>query len=193
MKNVFLRAIIIFSVFCGGAGAAIAQQSGTVNSGGSGNLAAMAANSKLERQIRREILTLPFYGVFDAIGFQVSGDTVTLNGFVVQPVTKKEAGEAVGDVTGVSKVVNNITVLPLSPGDDRLRAQIYRAISNEGGLYRYLLGANPPVRIIVNNGRVLLVGTVANQTDKNLAGIAANGVTGVFKVENNLQVENRPV
>ncbi len=152
---------------------------------------AVVEKSKMARQVRKEILSLPYYDVFDAIGYQINGSTVTLNGYVVRPYTKSEAEAAVGDVDGVQKVVNNIEILPLSPSDDRIRLRIYRSISDQGGLYRYLLGTNPAIRIIVKNGRVNLEGYVANEADKNLAGIAAKEIFGVFGVDNNLQIENR--
>lgn len=152
---------------------------------------ATVSKSKMERNIRKEILSLPYYDVFDAIGYQLNGDTVTLSGYVVRPLTKDDAEASVKDVDGVKNVVNNIKVLPLSPSDDRIRVRVYRSIGDQGSLYRYLLGTNPPIRIIVNSGRVLLEGIVANETDKNLAGIAAKEIFGVFGVENNLQIEKR--
>lgn len=152
---------------------------------------ASVANTKTERNIRKEILSLPYYGVFDAIGYQLDGDTVTLNGYVVRPTTKSDAEDSVKDVDGVKNVVNNIKVLPLSPMDDRIRVRVYRAIADQGSLYRYLLGTNPAIRIIVDNGHVSLEGIVANETDKNLAGIAAKEIFGVFSVDNNLQLEKR--
>lgn len=147
--------------------------------------------ARMERQIRKEILSLPYYGVFDAIGYELEGDTVTLNGYVVRPYTKKEAGDAVQDVAGVREVVNNIEVLPPSPSDDRIRVRIYRAIENSGSMYRYLLGANPSIRIIVNRGRVILEGVVAYEGDRTLAEIAATEIFGVFNVTNNLKLERR--
>lgn len=147
--------------------------------------------ARMERQIRKEILSLPYYGVFDAIGYELEGDTLTLNGYVVRPYTKKEAGDAVQDVAGVRAVVNNIEVLPPSPSDDRIRVRIYRAIENSGSMYRYLLGANPSIRIIVNRGRVILEGVVAYEGDRTLAEIAATEIFGVFNVTNNLKLERR--
>lgn len=145
--------------------------------------------TKISREIRREILSLPYYGVFDAISYQMQGDTVVLSGYTVRPLTKSEAEEAVRDISGVRNVVNNIEVLPLSPNDDRIRVRAYRAIAERGALYRYLLGTNPAIRIIVNNGRVTLEGFVASEADRNLANIAAKGVSGTFAITNNLQVE----
>jgi hyperosmotically inducible protein len=149
-------------------------------------------NSRLDRQIRKEILTLPYYGVFDAIGYQLNGDTVTLNGYVVRPTTKRDAENAVADVDGVGRVVNNIQVLPLSPSDDRIRYRLLRTLTNTGGLYRYFLGANPGIRIIVNRGRVSLEGYVDTRGDSNLAYVTARGVPGTFAVTNNLRVLAEP-
>lgn len=155
-----------------------------------GGQSAWAQNgSKLDRQVRHEILTLPYYNVFDAIGYEVNGDTVTLNGYVVRPTTKKDAGESVADIDGVRRVVNNIVVLPLSPNDDRIRQRVLQAMVNRGGsLYRYFMGTNPSVRIIVNHGRVSLEGYVDRKADSNLAYILTRGVSGTFGVTNNLQV-----
>ena len=144
----------------------------------------------LEQKIFKEIIKLPRYGVFDNIAFQVSGDTVTLTGKVVQPTTRKSAERVVERLQGVSNVVNNIEVLPLSGFDDSIRLQTLRTLQTRGGsLYRYFLGANPSVKIIVDGGHVTLEGFVANRGDYNLANILTNGVSGVFSVTNNLIVE----
>ena len=146
-------------------------------------------NSRLDRQIRREILTLPYYGVFDAIGYQMSGNDVTLTGFVTRPTTRRDAEEAVADINGIGRVTNNIQVLPPSPSDDRLRIALLRRLSNTGGLYRYFLGANPGIRIIVNRGRVSLEGYVSSRGDATLAYATTRGVPGSFAVTNNLVVD----
>jgi hyperosmotically inducible periplasmic protein len=144
--------------------------------------------ARLDRQIRKEILTLPYYGVFDAIGYQINGSTVTLTGYVVRPITKSDAKGAVEDINGVERVINNIEVLPLSPNDDRIRQATLRSLANRGSLYRYFLGANPAIRIIVRNGRIQLEGFVDNKGDYNLANITARTVPGSFGVTNNLKV-----
>lgn len=143
----------------------------------------------LEQKVFKEIIRLPYYGVFDNIAFQVKGDTVYLTGKVVQPTTRKSAERVVDRIDGVNNVVNNIEVLPLSGFDDSIRLQTLRTLQRGGGLYRYFLGANPSVKIIVDNGNVALEGFVATRGDKNLANILANGVPGVFSVTNNLIVE----
>ena len=145
----------------------------------------------LERKVFKEIIRLPYYGVFDHIAFRVDGDTVTLMGKVVQPTTRKSAERVVDGIDGVKNVVNNIEVLPLSNFDDSIRRRTLQTLQTGGGsLYRYFLGANPSVKIIVDGGNVSLEGFVANRGDANLANILANGVSGVFSVRNNLIVEN---
>lgn len=156
---------------------------------GAGQSLFAQGSSRLDRQIRKEILTLPYYNVFDAIGYELSGDTVTLNGYVVRPSTKKDAEESIADINGVGRVINNIIVLPPSPSDDRLRQRILSTLVNRGGsLYRYFMGTNPSIRIIVNRGRVNLEGYVDNRGDFNLANVLTRGVSGSFGVTNNLKI-----
>ena len=148
-----------------------------------------ASNPQLERRVRHELVTLPYYGVFDNLAYQVNGGTVTLYGEVVRPSTRSDAAGRVNRIPGVTHVVNNIKVLPLSSFDDRIRRATYRSIASMGGLYRYLQGANPSLHIVVENGHVSLEGVVSGSGDKNLAYVAANRVPGVFSVRNNLRVE----
>lgn len=143
----------------------------------------------IEKKVFKEIIKLPYYGVFDHIAYKVDGGTVTLFGDVVRPTTRKDAERYVRDITGVNRVINNIEVLPLSGFDDSIRYRTLRELSNKGGLYRYFLGTNPSVRIIVDGGHVTLEGYVANRGDYNLMNVLANGVSGVFSVQNNLIVE----
>lgn len=150
-------------------------------------------NSQIDRRVRSEILSLPYYGVFDAIGYSSNGGTVTLTGFVTRPTTKSVAENMIEDINGVTRVVNNIEVLPLSPADDRIRRRTLQTLQSRGGsLMYYFLGTNPAIRIIVKNGRIRLEGYVDSQADKNLANILARGVTGTFGVTNNLQVVGEP-
>jgi hyperosmotically inducible protein len=142
----------------------------------------------LVKKVRHELVMLPYYNVFDMLSFKVEGNTVTLMGDVTRPVLKDDAGRAVKHVEGVQTVVNNIRVLPLSPFDNQIRRAEYRAIFGYASLYRYALGTQPSIRIIVANGHVTLEGVVNNETDKNLVNIRANGVPGVFSVTNDLQV-----
>lgn len=144
---------------------------------------------RLIRQVRHELVMLPYYGVFDNLAYRVDGGTVTLLGEVTRPTLKSSAERVVKDIEGVERVVNNIKVLPLSPNDDRIRLAVFRAIYGHTALNRYGLQAVPPIHIIVENGNVTLEGVVANEADKNIANIQANGVSGVFSVKNNLRVE----
>ncbi len=147
--------------------------------------------SRLEREVRHELTMLPYYGVFDILEFKVDGDKVTLLGEVTRPTLKTDAESVVKHIEGVEAVDNQIEVLPLSPNDERIRMAVYRAIYRSTVLSRYALQAVPPIHIIVKNGHVRLEGIVATEADRNLAGIRAQGVSGVFSVENKLLVEPR--
>lgn len=144
--------------------------------------------SKLIKEVRHELVMLPYYSVFDNLTYKVEGDKVTLLGQVVRPTLKSDAENAVKSIEGVASVNNQIEVLPTSPNDDRIRRAVYRAVYGEGALFQYGLSSVPSVHIIVKNGHVTLEGVVDNETDKNMAGIKANGVSGVFSVTNNLAI-----
>jgi hyperosmotically inducible protein len=146
------------------------------------------AQERIIKEVRHELLMLPYFGVFDYIAFKVDGYTVTLLGQVTRPVLKSDAENVVKNIEGVEKVLNQIEVLPPSPTDDRLRLELYRAIYGFPALEKYALGVQKPIRIIVKMGHVTLEGVVDSQADKDLAGLRANGVPGVFSVTNNLQV-----
>jgi hyperosmotically inducible protein len=141
-------------------------------------------------QVRKKLVTLPFYGVFDNLGYKVEGGTVTLYGQVLRPITRKDAERRVARIEGVERVINQIEVLPLSRFDDSIRIRTFRALNRTGGLFRYFQGANSSIHIIVRNGRVTLEGVVSNRGDSYLANIAANQVPDVFAVTNNLRVEH---
>lgn len=146
------------------------------------------SQERITREVRHELLMLPYFGVFDNIAYKVDGFTVTLLGQVTRPTLKSDSENVVKRIEGVEKVDNQIEVLPPSPMDDRLRLRLYRAIYGYPALEKYALGVQKPIRIIVKNGHVALEGVVDNDGDKNLAGIRANGVSGTFSVTNNLQV-----
>ena len=145
---------------------------------------------KSMEKVRKELASLPYYGVFDNLEYKIEGNTVTLYGQVVKPVTRSDAERRVARLEGVDHVINNIQVLPLSGFDDSIRRREYRSIFGSGSLYRYAMGANPSIHIIVRNGNVTLEGVVANRMDSQLAYMAANRVPGVFSVTNNLRVES---
>ena len=145
---------------------------------------------RIYKEVRHELVMLPYYGVFDNLAYKVDPDgTVTLLGQVALPTLKSDAENAVKRIEGVEKVVNNLEVLPTSGNDDRIRRATYRAIYGNSVLSQYQLRAVPPIHIIVKNGHVTLEGAVARQMDKQIAGMQANGVHGAFSVTNNLVVD----
>ena len=184
-----LRALVIFftiSVFASGV---------TCNAFGASTTKANpqgALSARVIRQVRHELVTLPYYGVFDWLQFEVRSDnTVVLRGEVVKPTTKSDAEARVKDVDGVSKVVNEIEILPLSPQDDRLRRAVYRKLYGyDSPLFRYAVQSIPSIHIIIKNGHATLKGVVANKGDAQLAYMRARSVPGLFNVKTELQLEN---
>ena len=146
------------------------------------------ALQRITKEVRHELIMLPLLDVFDNLAFKVDGYNVTLLGSVTRPTLKSDAENVVKRIEGVEKVDNQIEVLPPSPMDDRLRVRLYRAIYGYPSLERYAMPVNKPIRIIVKSGHVKLEGVVDNEADKNVAGIRAKGVSGIFSVNNNLQV-----
>ena len=189
MCNRKLRALVIFftiSVFASGV---------TCNGFGASTTKANpqgALSARVIRQVRHELVTLPYYGVFDWLQFEVRSDnTVVLRGEVVKPTTKSDAEARVKDVDGVSKVVNEIEILPLSPQDDRLRRAVYRKLYGyDSPLFRYAVQSIPSIHIIIKNGHATLKGVVANKGDAQLAYMRARSVSGLFSVKTELQLEN---
>lgn len=149
-----------------------------------------ASAMQMENNVRKQILKLPYYEVFDHIEYSIQGNTVVLDGKVRNATNRKAAEAAVKRVSGVEAVVNNIDILPVGGFDERIRVQLLRSVSSTGGLSRYLWPVNPSIRLIVENGHVSLEGFVANETDSDLANIAARSVSGVFSVTNNLVVDS---
>ena len=147
------------------------------------------AYQRLVKEVRHELVMLPYLGVFDNLEYKVDGSTVTLIGQVTRPTLKSDAESAVKNIEGVEKVDNQIEVLPLSPDDDRIRRAVYIALARSPQLDRYFMQAVAPIRIIVKNGNVTLEGVVATQSDSGMANITAKGVSGAFSVINHLRVE----
>jgi hyperosmotically inducible periplasmic protein len=156
------------------------------------NVAAPASSNQqlteLEKKVRHSILMLPYYGVFDRLNFNLVGSTVVLSGEVRRAALKDEAEWAVRKTVGVTAVVNNIEILPLSPSDDSIRLRTYNAIFSEPGFEKYRLQVAKPIRIIVRNGNVTLYGVVNTRLDKALAAMAARNVSFVFSVTDNLNI-----
>lgn len=146
---------------------------------------------RLAKEVRKELVTIPTFGVFDWLEGNVEPDgTVHLRGEVTRPTIKKDAERRVRKVEGVASVESRIEVLPLSPNDDRLRRAVYRELFNSGSpLFRYGQGAVPSIHIIIKNGRLTLKGVVSSKSDSDLAKLRAGTVPGLFEVRNELQVE----
>ena len=155
---------------------------------GQNSQASPKAEARIQKEVRHQILLLPYLDVFDNIEFQVNGYEVTLLGQVTRPTIKSDAEHAVKSIEGVERVDNQIEVLPPSPSDDRLRIALFRAIYGFPALQRYALPVIKPIRILVKNGHVTLEGVVDSVADKNIAGIQANTVPGIFEVKNNLRI-----
>jgi len=142
----------------------------------------------LNKQVHHQLAMLPYYGIFDDLSYSINGTEVTLDGKVLNPSTKSGAVASVKHIEGVTKVNDNIGVLPLSSMDARIRRAEYRSIFGFAGLFRYAQGANPSIHIIVENGHVTLVGYVDNKSDMQMAYMRANAVPDVFSVTNHLQL-----
>ena len=169
---------------------ALGFTAGTVLAGAQENQVDQRMQQRINREVRHELVMLPQFSIFDNLAYKVDGNTVTLYGQVRNAVLKDEAQSAVKHIEGVEKVNNQIEILPPAPNDDRIRRQVARALFNDPRLFEYAIQSQPPIHIIVKNGHVSLEGVVNDQGDKDAAGMSANGVPGVFSVQNNLQVEN---
>lgn len=189
MKKFFYSGLL--AVLAMGSGFTLADSSGQSAqlSAAQNSPAGQLSQDRIVRQVRHELLMIPQLTIFDDLSYKVDGSTVTLLGQVRNPIIKDEAQAVVKHIEGVEKVSNQIEVLPVSFNDDRIRSQVARAIFREPRLFEYADQPVPPIHIIVANGHVDLEGVVRTQGDKDVAGIRANGVSGVFSVQNDLQVE----
>jgi hyperosmotically inducible protein len=151
-----------------------------------------AKDVSLTDKVRHELNMLPYYGVFDAIAYEVNGDAVTLSGAVHYPVLASDAVNVVKHIPGVGSVSNQIEVLPLSRFDDQIRLAAWRTVYSWPAMSRVATMPLPPVRILVKNGDITLVGMVPSQADKDALNIRVNGIPNVFSVKNELVVENPP-
>lgn len=165
-------------------------------------------------EIRKELLQLPYYSVFDFLAFKYDRGTAVLMGYAYAPALEEDAERAVKRVAGVDTVQNNVEQLPPSQMDDQTRWREYYAIYSDPFLSKYAPGAamlwghrhrfggfagiwgdgfepagNYPIHIIVKNGRVSLMGVVDSDSDRTIAEMKARGVPGTFEVKNELVVE----
>ncbi len=173
--------VVFLSLLIAGVAAAQTQQKPT-------HPPSQRGTERIMEEVRHRLAMLPYYSVFDNLAFKVDDGTVTLLGQVVNGTLKSDAEAAVRDIEGVENVVDKIEILPASQFDHRIRLAIYRAIYGQPPLDRYAFSNIPPIHIVVKNGHVSLEGVVDNESDKNIAGIRARTVPGVFDVKNNLQV-----
>ncbi len=152
--------------------------------------------TQMARQIRHNLLMLPYYTIFDDLAFELNGTVVTLEGACPPEPPwdiRSDAEAAVKQVAGVTKVINQIKLLPLSPMDWQIRRAEARAIYGDPEIgMRYGYQSLPSIHIIVDNGHVTLEGVVDNQFDDTLVRTRANAVPDVFSVTDNLVVLNRP-
>jgi hyperosmotically inducible periplasmic protein len=188
-ESVRTVALALFLVLAPAIWQAAAAQNSSANTAAPAQLSEKAVQ-RIIKEVRHELVLLPFYGVFDNLAYKVDPDgTVTLLGQTVRPTLKSDAENAIKRIEGVERVVNQIEVLPVSPNDDRIRRAVFRAIYGNSVLSQYELRAVPPIHILVKNGNVTLEGAVARQMDKQIAEMQTKSVSGVFSVTNNLQVD----
>ena len=191
MKTIVILAVLVFSLttYSDNCTAQDAQNNSALST--RNTALSQKGVDRIIKEVHHELVMLPFYGVFDNLLYNVSPDgTVTLLGEASRPTLKSDAERAVREIEGVERVDNQIKVLPVSPNDSRIRRAMYRKIFGHSVLSQYQLRAVPPIHIVVDNGHVKLEGVVARQMEKQVAGMQANSVSGVFTVENNLRVEN---
>jgi len=143
----------------------------------------------LGTKVRQAINGLAYYGVFDEIGYNVNDGVVTLTGEVRTYPVHNSAISSVRNIPGVTKIVDNIEVLPLSPYDDNLRVRAYNAIFAYPALSRYAINSRSPIRILVKNGNITLSGVVNRELDRELIYNRVSGLAGAFSVTNNLRLD----
>jgi hyperosmotically inducible protein len=188
MKQSHLAMIVNLAVFCGAGVIAAAQTPAAPHSQ---TKAPDKSSDALAKSVHHQIQVLPFYSVFDNIESRVDGNRVTLTGQVLRSTLKNHAEAAVKDLEGVTAVSNQIEVLPASSFDDDLRTAIYRALFEDEILKKYATETVPPIRIIVKDVNVVLVGTVQNDSDRKLAGTLASQVPNSKSLQNHLTVKSR--
>jgi hyperosmotically inducible protein len=182
---------VLAGVMCiGMSGTGLSQEpASNPGAGAQSTTGPLRMQDRISREVFHELITLPQLTIFDNLQYKVNGNKVTLMGQVVDATLKDSAEKNVKRIEGVESVNNQIEILPASSNDDRIRRQVARALFNDERLFRYSMGSVPPIHIIVKGGHVTLEGVVNSQADKDAANIRANGVPGVFSVDNHLQVE----
>jgi hyperosmotically inducible protein len=143
---------------------------------------------RLADDIVRQVNTYSRFTIFDDVNARIDQGVVTLSGKVTMPFKKNDIGKRIAGIDGVREVENKIDVLPVSIYDDQLRHRIARAIYGHPSFWNYAAMANPPIHIIVENGRVTLTGVVNSNVERVLARSLATGF-GEFSVESELRTD----
>jgi len=146
------------------------------------------SDAELRQDVERAILGYPYYGVFDSVELGVKDGVVALRGSVVQPWRKDEIEARVASVPGIQAMDSDIRVQGVSFNDERLRRQLYRNIYGSENFVQYSNWAHPPIRIVVEDGKVTLTGTVRSQVEQVMLTHIARS-TLAFGVDNKVQVE----
>jgi hyperosmotically inducible protein len=188
----FMTGAVAATLVAGGSFASLPTFAGASKTGAQSKTELRESNYPqwLNNEVRHQLVLLPWFSVFDNLQYSINGTEVTLSGQVINDTLKGDAERAVKNIEGVTRVNNNIQILPVSPNDDGIRRAEFRAIYGDPTMQRYAQGTLLPIHILVSGGHVTLEGVVANQADKDLVNIRANGVPGVFSVTNNLKVES---
>ena len=150
--------------------------------------AAAPGDFQIFQDVSKQVLRYPQFTIFDSINAQVVDGVVTLSGKVTMPYKRNDIERRIADVAGVRQVNNEITVLPVSLFDDELRFRISRALYGNSNFWRYGSMVNPPIHIIVENGRVTLEGVVNSNIDRMLARSIASSFEA-FSVTTNLRTD----
>jgi hyperosmotically inducible protein len=152
-------------------------------------------DAELAAQLDRKLYydRIGYDNLFNFVTVSVKDGVATLSGATYNDVGRDSALALVNNTSGVKDVVDNISVAPVSNFDDRIRVSAMRAIYRDPVLSRYRSDPALPIRILVDNGKLTLYGTVMNPMDKQVAGMRASQVFGVFSVQNNLEVQNKQI
>ena len=150
------------------------------------NFKAIGANAKAYEKVRHELAMLPYISEYDFISFTMMGGHVILSGWTIRTTNRSAAANVIKKIEGVDRITNNIEILPLGRMDMQVRAGVRANLQRM--LSRYFWGNGSDIKIVVKNGNVILLGTVATKADSDLANIQANSVSGAFKIFNMLRV-----
>jgi osmotically-inducible protein OsmY len=138
-------------------------------------------------QVRHELAMMPYITTYDFISYTMVGSNVILTGWTVRQTNRNDAYNRVKSVEGVDKIINNIEILPMGRSDMEIRAGVRARLQRN--LSRYFWGSGSDIKIVVKNGKVILLGTVSAKADSDIANVQSNTVPGVFHVFNLLKVK----